>query len=159
MTLAETLESYVTERKALQAQSLEISDKLSKAKFGKRGALRRTLRKLKRSLRRMDRQIRAVQNEMRKENKNDVQEILASQGIDGKSNQLNAIASITGEVAKGVTGAMGGGMAGVMGGIAPAVPGNTQRTQRYSEDKNSNMLLYGGGAAALVLIYMMMKKK
>lgn len=141
MTLAETLAQYVEERKELQDQSLEISGKLSKAKFGKRGALRRTLRKLKRSIKRADRQIRRVQNEMRKENKNDVQEILANQGIDGKSNQLNAIASITGEVAKGVGAAMGGGAIPSLSSIG-GTNTPTTRTITDKETNNNNMMMY-----------------
>lgn len=163
MTLADTLAQYVEERKELQDQSLEISGKLSKAKFGKRGALRRTLRKLKRSIKRADRQIRRVQNEMRKENKNDVQEILAHQGIDGKSNQLQAIAKITGEVSQAVTSAMGGpmgAMSGALGG-APGSPGsvNTRSEETVNQTSNKNMMLYGGGAVVLLLLYMMNKKK
>lgn len=164
MTLAESLAQYIEERTELQNQSLELSDRLSKAKFGKRGPIRRTLRKIKRSIRRADRQIRGIQNEMRKEGKNDVQELLATQGIDGRSNQLNAIASITGEVAKGVGNAMGG---GALGGLKPSgsplnntLPSTKSFDTRNAEQDQSKTMLYvGGGVALLGVIYMMMKKK
>ena len=143
MTLAESLANYIEERKELQDQSLELSEKLSKAKFGKRGVLRRTLRKIKRSLRRMDRQIRGIQNEMRKEGKNDVQEVLAMQGIDGRSNQISGIASAIGNVAQGITGAMGGGVMGAVGGGKNPLSDNSARTpvKRSADDSSNNNML------------------
>ena len=165
MTLAETLAMYMQERKDLQDKSDDYSDRLSKAKFGKRGPIRRVLRKTKRSLRRMDRQIRGVQNEMRKEGKNDVQEVLAQQGIDGRSNQINAIGGAVAEVGKvasmfvAPTGAIGGALGGLSeGGITAPGSKNPDAPIRKVKEESNNTMLYVGGGVALLMAYMMMKK-
>ena len=109
---------------------------------------------------------KVIQNEMRKEGKNDVQEILANQGIDGRSNQLNAIASITGEVAKGIGNAMGGGAVGGLNLGGASSDSRIPDTRNFddgfknAEQENSKTMMYlGGGAVVLALVYMMSKKK
>lgn len=161
MTLSDSLAQYIEERTELQNQSLELSDRLSKAKFGKRGPIRRTLRKIKRSIRRADRQIRGIQNEMRKEGKNDVQEILATQGIDGRSNQIHAVAGAIGEVGKVVTSVVSSKNPLSAVGAQATAQGDTRIfDNRNAEQEQSKTIMYvGGGLALLGVMYMMMKKK
>ena len=165
MTLADSLAQYVEERKELQDQSLEISERLSKAKFGKRGALRRTLRKLKRSIRRADRAIRGVQNEMRKEGKTEVNNILANQGIDSKSNTINAIGGAIGKVGSTVGTIMTGGMGSSFGGDTTPVRSEQdpstykQPTLRSESSKNINTMYILGAVAVGLGLFMFIKKK
>lgn len=149
--LEKMLEQYVGERSELQDELLRLTQKLSSTKKGK-GKVRRAIRKIKSALRKIERLIKQTQRKVTKEGKTEVQQTLANQGIDSRANQIQGIASITGEVAKGVTAVMGGGVG------ASAL---TQQTRSETSDENLskgiNPMFIVGGIG--LLAFMMMKKK
>jgi chromosome segregation ATPase len=148
--LEKMLEQYVQERSELQDELLRLTQKLSSTKRGK-GKIRRSIRKIKSALRKIERLIKQTQRKVTKEGKTEVQQTLANQGIDSRANQIQGIASITGEVAKGVSSVMGGVGASAL----------TQQTRNETSDENLkkgiNPLFIVGGLG--LVAFMMMKKK
>ena len=159
MTLQETLGIYTKERQELQDEQLRLSQELSKAKFGKRAKFRRALRKVKQSIRRIDRLIKETQNELRKEGKNEVSEILANQGIDSKTNQIGAIGKIVGDVSKTASSLIGGGRS--IGSVSrpTGTIGTTKTTYQESGSGKNNMTYIIGGIALAVGLFIYMKNR
>ena len=159
MSLQDNLNRYTDERGVMQAQLLDLTDRLSRAKWGKRGGLKKAIRKLKKPMRKLERLIKETQNELRKVEKIEVKEILATQGIDSSSNQIEAIGGVVGQVGSVVGNFIGSSAIGGRNssGTNDILPRPSMKT---TQDESPNYMLYGGlGIAVLGGLYLMTKNK
>ena len=142
------LQQYNLQYQDLLGQHNSAVNRLPSLRGREKRQTKRAIRQLNRQIRKLLRLIKETQNEIRKNEKIETQQILANQGIDSKANIANAIATSTADVVK--TG-------------VKAFTSMRQRTTNGSgsnadNDKpiEPNYILYG--AIALVG-YMMLKKK
>lgn len=155
----------LAERTELLAQLKELNAKLEAAKFGKRSGIRASIRNIEQQLRQNSHNINTYQRvDVRDDNrsgKNEIDAILAAQGIDARSSRFNAVGSSVSSGLSSVASAVGsiyGGQFGKFGtGVADQIAASKGTTTPTAEN-NKNLIYLGIGAVVLLLVIMMKKK-
>jgi len=141
--LAQYNQQYVD----LMAQHRSAVNRLPSLKGREKRLTKRAIRQLNRQIRKLIRLIKETQNEIRKTDKIETQQILANQGIDSKANIASTIASSTAQVASSAIETFGGGALGMA---------NNTATKKTNLNIEPNYMLYG---VIGIVAFMMLKKK
>ena len=140
------LQQYNLQYQELLEKHNSAVNRLPSLKGREKRLTKKSIRQLNRQIRKLLRLIKGTQNEIRKNEKIDTQQILAEQGIDSRANIASAIATSTADVVKS--------------GVQAFTGLRTNQDENTLEQRNEmvqpNYILYG--AIALVG-YMMLKKK